>query len=136
MMYPMGSPLAHPADMAMGMGMGMGLGLGVMTHAPPPPAPAVPPGPPMMRRELALEDDRYLEIHDTPRSMHAAPFFIEENHSEGEESYAYSPRSRRPRHVERPKSSTLAGLNGYGRGMHRVFEWRNFVEPGMPEGEA
>lgn len=33
---------------------------------------------------------------------------------------------------ERPRSSTLAGLTGYGRGAHRVSEWRNFVVPGFP----
>ncbi|KAH6607559.1 hypothetical protein Trco_003872 [Trichoderma cornu-damae] len=49
-----------------------------------------------------------------------------------------SPRRRSRRsgeERERPKSSTLAGLTGYGRGVHRVPEWRNFVEPGVPDGE-
>ncbi|KAK3944922.1 hypothetical protein QBC46DRAFT_251162 [Diplogelasinospora grovesii] len=34
---------------------------------------------------------------------------------------------------EPPKQSVLAGLTGPGRGMNRVFEWRNFVEPGISE---
>ncbi|KAM0327992.1 hypothetical protein ACHAQA_005391 [Verticillium albo-atrum] len=34
-----------------------------------------------------------------------------------------------------PKSSTMAGLTGEGRGMGRVFEWRNHVEPGVPGDE-
>ena len=37
---------------------------------------------------------------------------------------------------ERPKSSDLAGLNVPGRGMNRVSQWRNFVEPGVPDGES
>jgi hypothetical protein len=35
-----------------------------------------------------------------------------------------------------PKDSTMAGLNSAGSGMNRVFEWRNFVEPGVPDGES
>ena len=31
--------------------------------------------------------------------------------------------------------SVQAGLTGPGRGMDRVYEWRNYVEPGLPEGE-
>jgi hypothetical protein len=38
--------------------------------------------------------------------------------------------------VEPPKSSVLAGLTGMGRGMHRVSEWVNYVEPGPPEDGA
>lgn len=34
-----------------------------------------------------------------------------------------------------PKSSTLAGLTGPGRGMDRVSEWVNYVEDGAPEDE-
>ena len=37
---------------------------------------------------------------------------------------------------EELRSSTLAGLTGPGRGMSRVFEWRNHVEPGMPEDDS
>ena len=36
---------------------------------------------------------------------------------------------------EPPKPSVLAGLGGPGRGMNRVFEWRNWVEPGVPPSE-
>ncbi|KAK2044180.1 hypothetical protein LZ31DRAFT_466962 [Colletotrichum somersetense] len=50
------------------------------------------------------------------------------------EAALHAPRSRR-RMREEPKSSTLAGLTGMGRGMNRVHEWRNHVQPGMPEGE-
>ena len=35
---------------------------------------------------------------------------------------------------EVPRTSSMAGLNS-GRGVHRVFEWRNHVEPGVPDGE-
>lgn len=33
-------------------------------------------------------------------------------------------------------ASVQAGLTGPGRGMDRVYEWRNYVEPGLPEGET
>ncbi|GAB1318988.1 RBR-type E3 ubiquitin transferase [Madurella fahalii] len=36
---------------------------------------------------------------------------------------------------EVPRSSVLAGLGGMGRGVHRVSEWVNFVEPGPPDVE-
>ena len=32
--------------------------------------------------------------------------------------------------------SAMAGLNGAGRGMGRVMEWMEHVEPGPPEEEA
>lgn len=48
-----------------------------------------------------------------------------------EEDSIYSP-SRSSRTREMP-SSSLAGLSGQGHGMNRVFEWRNFVRPGVPE---
>ncbi|KAL2023395.1 hypothetical protein VTK56DRAFT_2752 [Thermocarpiscus australiensis] len=34
--------------------------------------------------------------------------------------------------VAMPRSSVLAGLGGIGRGMHRVSEWVNYIEPGVP----
>ncbi len=34
-----------------------------------------------------------------------------------------------------PRSS-LAGLNAQGRGLNRVCEWRDFVEPGDPDNES
>jgi hypothetical protein len=37
---------------------------------------------------------------------------------------------------EVPRSSVLAGLGGMGRGMHRVSEWVNYVEPGLPDGDT
>lgn len=36
----------------------------------------------------------------------------------------------------RAKDSVLAGLNGSGHGMDRVYEWRVHVEPGVPEGDV
>jgi hypothetical protein len=37
---------------------------------------------------------------------------------------------------EVPRSSVLAGLGGMGRGMHRVSEWVNYVEPGLPDSDV
>lgn len=45
------------------------------------------------------------------------------------------PQATRVHGHEPPKPSVLAGLAGPGRGLNRVFEWRNYVEPGIPEGE-
>ena len=45
------------------------------------------------------------------------------------------PQATRVHGHELPRPSVLAGLAGPGRGLNRVFEWRNYVEPGIPEGE-
>jgi len=44
-------------------------------------------------------------------------------------------RLREHHKMEPPRSSVLAGLAGPGRGMHRVYEWVNYVEPGPPDAE-
>lgn len=50
------------------------------------------------------------------------------------EAAIHSPSSRRqPREREAPRPSVLAGLTGEGRGMNRVFEWRDHVAPGDPD---
>jgi hypothetical protein len=36
---------------------------------------------------------------------------------------------------EAPRPSVLAGLAGVGRGVHRVSEWVNYVEPGPPDAD-
>jgi hypothetical protein len=45
------------------------------------------------------------------------------------------PQATRVHGHELPRPSILAGLGGPGRGLNRVSEWRNYVEPGIPEGE-
>jgi hypothetical protein len=45
-----------------------------------------------------------------------------------------APQAHREHHkLDVPRSSVLAGLGGMGRGMHRVHEWVNYVEPGAPD---
>jgi len=45
------------------------------------------------------------------------------------------PQATRIHGHELPRPSVLAGLGGPGRGLNRVAEWRNYVEPGIPDGE-
>ncbi|KAI9171088.1 ATP-dependent RNA helicase DEAH12, chloroplastic [Paramyrothecium foliicola] len=114
---PVGLP---PMGMAMSMPMSMSV-------PPPPPVPMMPPH--SMRPEM------YHSVHGTPPEHMMGvpwmpPFY-------GDDYEGLSPRSRRPGRddLEPPRSSTLAGLTGLGSGMNRVYEWRNFVEPGVPEDE-
>ncbi|OBR08981.1 IBR domain-containing protein [Colletotrichum higginsianum IMI 349063] len=89
-----------------------------MAMGPPPPLP-------LLRRHTIEE-----EMYDrTARPSEGMVYDYER------EAAVQAPRNRR-RMREEPRSSTLAGLTGVGRGMNRVHEWRNHVRPGMPEGEA
>ncbi|KAL9488578.1 hypothetical protein ACSS6W_000855 [Trichoderma asperelloides] len=132
----------HQRDAATDMGIGMAMGaMGAMGRGaiPPPPAyapvPAMPP-PGMMRPNPFGGDAYYDNAYTTaPKSVHD-PYYY--GGMDGAEPELPSPRRRSRRsgeERERPKSSTLAGLTGYGRGAHRVSEWRNFVVPGFPEQE-
>ncbi|OLN97635.1 putative E3 ubiquitin-protein ligase [Colletotrichum chlorophyti] len=122
-------------------------GMVVMPPPPPPMAPmSAPMGPlpmivpmmgaptprPMLRRHT-MEDEMYHGASTTRPSERMVPGRVV--HDYDREAAVHAPRSRR-RMREEPKSSTLAGLTGMGRGMNRVFEWRNHVRPGMPEGES
>jgi hypothetical protein len=49
---------------------------------------------------------------------------------------ATPPMVRRRRASDGAPRSSMAGLTVPGGGMNRVFEWRTFVEPGIPEGEG
>ncbi|TDZ31778.1 putative E3 ubiquitin-protein ligase ARI3 [Colletotrichum spinosum] len=113
---------------------------------PPPPLPPMGPPPPLtapmasghsplvaMRRRYNFEDDVY---DDDPRAMRRPSERAGHEwtgHGHAREATSHALRSRQPRPAE-PKSSTLAGLTGPGRGMNRVDEWRNHVQPGAPEG--
>ncbi|KAK1256160.1 hypothetical protein MKX07_008419 [Trichoderma sp. CBMAI-0711] len=125
--------LGHTTD------MGIGMALGAMGRGSMPPPPVYGPGPPMpspgLMRPNPFGGDAYYENAYTtaPRSVHE-PYYY--GGMEPAETERPSPRRRSRRsgeERERPKSSTLAGLTGYGRGAHRVSEWRNFVEPGVPD---
>ncbi|KAL7950204.1 hypothetical protein V8C42DRAFT_192132 [Trichoderma barbatum] len=127
--------LGHTSDMGIGMALGA-MGRGSM---PPPPAyapvPAMPS--PGLTRPNPFGGDVYYDnaYTTTPRSVHDPYYYGGMDAAEAE---LPSPRRRSRRsgeERERPKSSTLAGLTGYGRGAHRVSEWRAFVEPGVPDGE-
>ncbi|KAF4843091.1 putative E3 ubiquitin-protein ligase ARI4 [Colletotrichum siamense] len=112
--------------------------LGPMTASPmgPPPPPLTAPlgmGPappmPMLRRHTMEE-----ELYNSARAMRPSERVVHGRmaHDYEAEAAIHATRSRRRSYAE-PKSSTLAGLTGPGRGMNRVFEWRNHVHPGDPE---
>ncbi|OHF01472.1 hypothetical protein CORC01_03228 [Colletotrichum orchidophilum] len=118
-------PLASMAAPIMGPPPPM---MGPMTMGPPPP---MPPPIPMLRRHT-MEEDVYTSARTTRPSERVVPGRMIQDYEM--EAAAHTPRSRR-RMREEPKSSTLAGLTGIGRGVNRVHEWRNYVWPGRPEGE-
>ena len=45
------------------------------------------------------------------------------------------PQATRVHGHELPRPSVLAGLAGLGRGVNRIFDWINHVEPGIPDGD-
>jgi hypothetical protein len=102
----------------------------------PPPLFGIPPpglaGGPLLRRHT-MEEDLYNSSRMTRPSERVVPGRI--RHDYASEAAIHAPASRIPRNDE-PKGSMLAGLTGLGRGMNRVYEWRNHVEPGVPEGET
>lgn len=104
----------------------------------PPPIPQVPLGPlgqppPMLSRRHTVDDDFHYDDpranripeHMLPRRASARGFVEEPAY------YDPTPRSRRRERAQStsPKDSVLAGLGGPGRGMHRVYEWVNHVDP-------
>ncbi|KAK4081761.1 uncharacterized protein Triagg1_2502 [Trichoderma aggressivum f. europaeum] len=130
----------HPRDATIGHApdMGVGMALGAMGRGSMPPPPAYAPVPAMpspgLMRPNPFGGDAYYDnaYTTTPRSVHDPYYYGVET----AETELPSPRRRSRRsgdERERPKSSTLAGLTGYGRGAHRVSEWRAFVEPGFPD---
>ncbi|KFA55545.1 hypothetical protein S40293_02035 [Stachybotrys chartarum IBT 40293] len=128
---PMGSSISpHAIPHPMGSPIGMPPPIGMPMMSPPPPVP--------MLRAHTMEAELYNSAHSTPRSERIVPARMSRHYEDEVEVHA--PRSRRRssirEEVDEPPSSTLAGLTGPGRGMNRVFEWRNFVEPGAPEDEV
>ncbi|KAL2131540.1 hypothetical protein VTI74DRAFT_4917 [Chaetomium olivicolor] len=120
--HPMAHPVSHPAPPGMGMGP-LGMPMGMMPHHP------------------------HGHPHSMPTTMPMHHPTMQDMLESGNNINAGSPRApnvrRRPPQATRehnkhepPKSSVLAGLGGMGRGMHRVSEWVNYVEPGLPEDTA
>ncbi|KAI3554244.1 hypothetical protein CABS03_12144 [Colletotrichum abscissum] len=104
--------------------------MGPMAMGPPPP---MPPPMPMLRRHT-MEEELYNSVRSMRPSERMTPGRMIHDYEMEAAAHAHTPRSRR-RMREEPKSSTLAGLTGIGRGVNRVHEWRNYVWPGQPEGE-
>lgn len=106
-------------------------------QAPPPMAMGPPPAPPPapIHRRHTAEEELYNTARNTRGPERAMPRRARGDYEA--EAADQSPSSRR-RHRERapPKDSVLAGLTGQGRGMNRVFEWRNHVKPGDPGFDA
>ncbi|KAI2469897.1 hypothetical protein F4781DRAFT_421693 [Annulohypoxylon bovei var. microspora] len=99
----------------------------------PPPIPQIPLGPtPMLSRRHTVDDDFY----DGPRANRIPERMLPRRAStrgyvDEPAFYESVPRVRRRERAAStsPKDSVLAGLTGPGRGMHRVYEWVNHVEP-------
>ncbi|KAK4454349.1 hypothetical protein QBC34DRAFT_471239 [Podospora aff. communis PSN243] len=128
------------------------------TMGPPMPMAPVPPpaATPIMRRHMMEE-----EVYASPAPHRGAPRSSERHIASGsgltrfyeqQEAAANAfnmgggsphaphvrrrpPQATRVHGHELPRPSILAGLGGPGRGLNRVSEWRNYVEPGIPEGE-
>lgn len=101
-------------------------------HRPPP---SMAPPMTMMHRPVMEQEMGY--GMPPPRLMRASmsdPSGMVTPGEYGREETRRSLRRGGPR--EKPRSSMLAGLSGMGRGMNRVFEWRNHVEPGEPRDEG
>ena len=116
--HPHAMPLGHPIPPGMGM---------MMHHGPPMPHPH--PGMHEMAAAAAAA-----------AAATAASVAADMNNINGGSHRAPNVRRRAPQGAHRehnkyelPRSSVLAGLGGMGRGMHRVTEWVNYVEPGLPE---
>ena len=117
--HPHAHPLGHPIPPP---GMGM-----MMHHGPPHPHPHPHPHPAMQHDMAAAAAAAAAEMNNmninsgSPRAPHVR---------------RRAPAHREHNKYELPRSSVLAGLGGMGRGMHRVSEWVNYVEPGLPEDMA
>lgn len=98
-----------------------------MVHAPPS----------RQRYHHKPQHQEYYEPRNHPR-QHRHRHHQQQQEESDEEQYYGRKRQQRyeddDEEVEEPKTA-LAGLTGSGRGMSRVFEWRAYVEPGMPDGE-
>ncbi|KAI1345031.1 hypothetical protein F5Y15DRAFT_15167 [Xylariaceae sp. FL0016] len=116
---PFGQPLPPPPMAPLSMG-------------PPPPPPAPPGVPASLARRHTMDED----VYESPRSARLAERMTPRRTATRDyasEAQVHAPR-RHHREPPPPKDSVLAGLTGQGRGMNRVFEWRNHVDPGAPPG--
>ncbi|KAK3318551.1 hypothetical protein B0H66DRAFT_242782 [Apodospora peruviana] len=122
-------------------------------HGGPPPGipiTSVPPGaaghmPPMMHMNMRAMDaaDEFFTGNKSTRSLEQVVISRREQDPGGSGAggspHAPTVRRRAQAHREHikqePVKSVQAGLTGPGRGMDRVFEWRNYVEPGVPDDE-
>ncbi|KAJ2896677.1 putative E3 ubiquitin-protein ligase ARI4 [Zalerion maritima] len=118
------APVSHVAPPLAHMGPTSALG----TTRAPPMAPGHPgPAPPGRHpRRRAIEEEIYDETPTRRPRARGGPDRV----SRG---YIEEPGDKPRRKSEPPRSSTLAGLTGDGRGMNRVFEWRTHVFPGYPD---
>lgn len=106
-------------------------------NVPPLPIPAM--APPHLQRALrhhTKDAETYNISPYTPRSERVVGARMSREYDDEAEVHSPLRGSRRRARGDRPKSSDLAGLNGTGRGMNRVSQWRTFVEPGIPDGES
>ncbi|KAK3323500.1 hypothetical protein B0T19DRAFT_426205 [Cercophora scortea] len=135
--HPYQHPQMHPHAHSVGHPIGASI----------PMAPVPPPAPPLSRMNPMMEEDFFPPTTNrSTRSLEKQKQVVSSGRRDQEPKGTGSPHApsvkRRPppkvhrEHTqELPKDSVLAGLGGIGRGLNRVFEWRNYVEPGMPEGE-
>ncbi|KAL2137535.1 hypothetical protein VTI28DRAFT_9170 [Corynascus sepedonium] len=115
---PHGHPHAHPHSHPPPPGMGLGM-------------------PPMMQQPPPPHHPHHPSVHDVVAAdMNAAAAAAAANGSPRAPHVRRRPPAQAHREHSKydvPRSSVLAGLAGMGRGMHRVSEWVNYVEPGPPE---
>ncbi|KAK4156522.1 putative E3 ubiquitin-protein ligase ARI4 [Chaetomidium leptoderma] len=106
--HPHGHPHAHPMP-------GMGMGMMHLGH----------PGGGGMHDDMSSNNNNMMDMninsgsHRAPNVRRRPPQGAHREHSK----------------YDVPRSSVLAGLGGMGRGMHRVTEWVNYIEPGLPDGD-
>lgn len=108
-------------------------GPGGMMHGPPPfPGPADWFGPPPGLAGGGLLPGMGMGMHDMDNGAgHGSPRAPNVRRRPPGQGQAIREHTK----FDVPRSSVLAGLGGLGRGVHRVSEWVNFVEPGLPDGE-
>lgn len=90
--------------------------------------PMVPPAPSPLARRHTAEDDMYNMVRTRPADMALL--------GRGRHEYVEDIPTRRHSDEMLTAQSAMAGLNSAGRGMSRVIEWMEHVEPGPPEEEA
>lgn len=95
-----------------------------------------PPRREPLPRRSSLDQERYSSGLSRSRSERVAPGRTSHRYEDEKVAHASRPTYRRRRSEEAPRGSSLAGLNGKGRGMGRVNEWMSYVEPGVPDGES